>query len=66
MIKTFPDLPGWRFEMDEISAGVYEVTARDGAGHCVSAKDADLEAALQQCCQDALQVSSSKAGMQPK
>ena len=38
MRKTFPDLPEWCFEIDEVSSGVYEVIGRDMAGHCVSAK----------------------------
>lgn len=62
MKKTFPDLPGWQFEMDEVSAGVYEVTARHRAGHCVSARDTDLEAALQQCRRDARLAPTSGPG----
>lgn len=33
MIKSFPELPEWSFELDEISAGVYKVVGTDKSGH---------------------------------
>jgi hypothetical protein len=49
MKKTFPDLPDWTFEMDEISAGVYEVVGKDGSGNSVSAKGIDLDKIITEC-----------------
>jgi len=51
--KQFAELPAWYFDMDEVSAGVYEVIGRDTAGHIVSAKGTDLEALVEQCRQEA-------------
>lgn len=56
MRKRFPDLPAWHFDMDEISAGVYEVIGRDEIGHCVSAKGIDLDALLEQCQREARKI----------
>jgi hypothetical protein len=57
MKRDFRDLPTWEFEMDEVSAGVYEVTGRDRAGHRVSAKGIDLDSLLEQCRNEALRIS---------
>jgi hypothetical protein len=35
MIKTYPDLPNWIFEIEEVSAGVYQVLARSSLGQQV-------------------------------
>jgi hypothetical protein len=32
MITTFDDMPGWRFELREISAGGYKITVHDPNG----------------------------------
>jgi hypothetical protein len=47
--KTYPDLPNWVFEIDEVSAGVYEVIATDNAGHEVSDKGIDVAAIIETC-----------------
>jgi hypothetical protein len=39
--KVFPDLPGWSFNVIEVSNGVYEVTAEDYAGHRLSETGTD-------------------------
>ena len=57
MRKQFPDLPAWHFDMDEVSAGVYEVIGRDSAGHAVSAKGTDLDSLLEQCRREARKIS---------
>jgi hypothetical protein len=57
MKKQFPDLPAWNFDMDEVSAGVYEVIGRDNAGHIVSAKGIDLDSLLEQCRKEARKIS---------
>jgi hypothetical protein len=57
MKKEFLDLPMWEFEMEEVSAGVYEVTGRDRAGHRVYAKGVDLDSLVEQCRNEALRLS---------
>ena len=56
MIKLFPDLPKWTFEMDEVSAGVYEVVGKDKSGRQVQSKGTDLEVLLQECRRKALEL----------
>jgi hypothetical protein len=58
MKKSFADLPGWIFDMNEISAGVYEIIAKDSTGCTVSAKGIDLELLIDQCRLDAHKISS--------
>jgi len=33
MKETFPDLPGWTFDIREVSAGMYEVVVTDTNGY---------------------------------
>lgn len=40
---------GWSFEVEEISAGVYQVTGRDAVGHSVVATGTDPDALLAEC-----------------
>lgn len=47
--KTYADLPNWVFEIEEVSAGVYRVQARDDAGHEVSEKGLDVAAIIEAC-----------------
>ena len=56
MKKQFPELPGWQFDLDEVSAGVYEVIGQDRVGHRITAKGTDLDALLEQCRRDALDL----------
>ncbi|HEV3189822.1 MAG TPA: hypothetical protein VGY54_04955 [Polyangiaceae bacterium] len=60
MKKVFDQLPGWSFEIDEVSAGVYEVTATDAQGHRVQAKGTDYDALLNEC-----RVSAARISVQP-
>ena len=57
MKKQFPDLPTWVFDMDEVSAGVYEVVGRDKLGRRVSAKGVDLDTLLENCRKEARKIS---------
>ena len=59
MKKTFSELPAWSFDMDEVSAGVYEVVGSDNHGHRVSAKGTDLDAVLADCRTQALKIALS-------
>lgn len=56
MEKRIPELPAWQFEIDEVSAGVYEVVGRDGLGHRVFAQGTDPDSLLEQCRSDAMRL----------
>jgi hypothetical protein len=56
MNKTFPELPGWSFHVEEVSAGVYEVTGTDRFGHRVASKGIDLDEALRECRESAKKI----------
>lgn len=60
MKKKFPNLPEWVFDMDEVSASVYEVIGRDLSGHCVSAKGTDLDNILSECIKEAVRISEER------
>ena len=47
--KTFSDLPGWTFVVDEISVGVYRVRGTSSAGMIVELSGNDPEALLANC-----------------
>ncbi|MDP9152062.1 MAG: hypothetical protein M3O36_19230 [Myxococcota bacterium] len=49
MTKAFPELPGWSFHVEEVSAGVYEATGNDGTCHRVACKGTDPDALLKEC-----------------
>lgn len=59
MKQKFLDLPNWDFDLEEVSAGVYEVVAIDALGHRVSAKGGDLDALVEQCRCEAFQINDS-------
>ena len=47
--SAFPitgDTPGWRYRIDEVSAGVYVLTGRDQQGHSISLTGDSPEALL--------------------
>ena len=46
-------LPGWVFRVEEVSAGVFEVTALGPGGLNVSRKGTDPEETLEKCKEDA-------------
>jgi hypothetical protein len=56
MSRTFPELPDWSFEADEVSAGVYRAFGRDRAGRNVQATGIDPDALIEKCKQAALQM----------
>jgi hypothetical protein len=61
MRRVFSDLPGWSFEIDEVSAGVYEVIATDKHGRRFSDKDTDPDALLEKCPATSERVSEERA-----
>lgn len=56
MPRTFPELPGWSFDADEVSAGVYRASGRDRAGRNVQATGADPDALIEKCRLAALEM----------
>jgi len=56
MPRTFPELPNWSFDADEVSAGVYRAFGRDRAGRNVEATGLDPDALIEKCRQAALQI----------
>jgi hypothetical protein len=45
--------PGWVFRVEEVSAGVFEVSARGPGGRSVSRKGTDPDGLLEKCEEDA-------------
>jgi hypothetical protein len=59
MNQLFPDLPGWTFEIEEVSANVYEVTGMDAVGHRVQMKGTDPDALLEDARKSAKKIAES-------
>lgn len=49
MLLTFDEIPGWQFEIDEISAGVYKARATSEFGITVSYEGTDPDILLTRC-----------------
>jgi hypothetical protein len=56
MKKVYQDLPNWVFEMEEVSASVYEVIGNDKEGHHVSAKGIDIDELIEECKKNAHKI----------
>ncbi len=56
IIKSFPELPGWTFDVDEVSAGVFRVRGGDQAGRTVETRGVDPDAVLEECKNSALRI----------
>ena len=48
MSLTFADIPGWNFNVEEVSANVYKVTAISSRGQRVEAKGVDPDELLKE------------------
>jgi len=59
MKKIYPDLPEWSFELDEVSANVYEVFGTDKFGNIVSSKGIDLEEIIEKCKNNAKEIDAA-------
>ena len=53
---TFPELSGWTFDADEVSAGVYRAFGRDRLGRNVQATSTDPGALIEECRRAALEM----------
>jgi len=42
-------LPGWDFEVDEVSMGVYRVIARDASGRTIEKSGTDPDSLIEEC-----------------
>jgi hypothetical protein len=60
MEKVFRDLPDWIFEMEEVSAGVYEVVGKDSTGRVVSTKGMELDLLIERCRTEARKASARR------
>jgi hypothetical protein len=60
MPREFPELPGWSFDADEVSAGVYRALGRDRAGRNVEATGLDPDALIEKCKQAALKMMADR------
>lgn len=58
--RTFADLPGWTFEIDEVSAGVYSVRGVDEVGRSIAATGTDPDAVLSECRQSAAKIQATE------
>lgn len=58
MSPTFPELPGWTFDADEVSANVYCAVGCDRAGRKVEATGTDPDAVIMKCRQAALELTT--------
>lgn len=56
MVREFPELPGWLFDADEMSAGVYRAFGRDRAGRNVEAIGLNPDELIEKCKQTALEM----------
>jgi len=59
MKKTYPELPRWVFEVDEVSANVFQVIGTTKSGHQVSATGSDLDELIEQCRNDARNIEAA-------
>jgi hypothetical protein len=59
MKQSFPDVPGWTFDIEEVSANVYEVTGTDSVGHRVQMKGTDPDALLEDARKSARRIRES-------
>jgi hypothetical protein len=60
MARSFPELPDWAFEADEVSPGVYRGFGRDRAGRNVEAFCLDSEALIRKCRQAAFEIMAER------
>lgn len=49
MKRNFPDLVGWSFEVEEVSAGAYRVQVTDDKGRQVSKFGLNPEKLIEEC-----------------
>ena len=65
MAQTFPELPDWTFDADEVSAGVYKAYGRDLAGRSVELTGFDPDELIERCRQAALEMMAASRKSPP-
>lgn len=60
MKKKFKNLPEWEFELDEVSANVYEIVGINKSGHKISFKGLELDELIEQCKKKAIEIQKLK------
>lgn len=65
MKRTFPDLPGWSFDIDEVSAGVYQVIATDEEGRGFTKVGIDPEMLIAECQSEASNIQRKSSSSRP-
>lgn len=58
MAGTNSEPPGWSFEVEEVSNGVYEARGRDALVRTVSRKGTDPDSLLVECMNDAREITT--------
>ena len=58
--KQFPELPDWIFDIDEVSAGVYEVKGIDKYGHRLEFKGIDSDELLDRVRRKAMKITENE------
>ena len=61
MKKTVPELPNWEFELEEVSANVYEVIGTDKSGHQVSSIGYKLDELFEECKKYAKEIEAASS-----
>ena len=56
MDKNWLDAEGWTYDVEQISLGVYEIVATNGAGYSVRMKGEDPASLIEECRKSALLV----------
>ncbi len=59
---SWDDLPGWTFEVEEVSVGVGRVRGVDRAGRSVQITGSDLEQLLEHCRRTAIRIKDDVPG----
>jgi hypothetical protein len=58
----FEELPGWKFDADEVSAGVYKATGKDRQGRNVEATGTDPDEMIEKCRKYAIEIMKAERG----
>ena len=64
MIKEFPELPEWSFQIEE-TAGGYHVTATEKSGRTFEMRGPDRDLLLTECRQEAAAISEQEQFERP-
>ena len=57
MKKEFPELPGWSFEVEELSAGGYRIVGTETGGKSLDMTGTDYDSLLEDCKEEAAVMS---------